>query len=504
MALVFCFLSLFVCFVQGQLDCNGAYSCAGMNVTSSSGAIGCNGDHSCFKSPVIHMDSSSGAVRLRGAYSGYGAGLIKFLSSSGAIACFGYGSCAMVDEISQGSGSGGSVQCYGEYSCYGSTMDNGAGGNFNVQCWGTRSCSNTLIYNAATLNGQSDRAFENSLIINDDSSRVSNAYFYFYSAFSGNNATINCTNGTSCYINCYVNGCNNLNIVQCDNNSNNCSSNIIINCYDDAIVSDLCPNGLDNVTNIIDDLLNDDDYDEILDLTIRADIRDASRTCNSNITNATICANTSECNSIPITTNGVPLCCLSYNGCNGAGSNITVSINPILNGSVIEQTALRCDAIGTCRRDDDVIKAINGGHMFFTAWEAGKATGILKTTDEYSIICSSEDACRSQTIVNSKNVCCAAVDSCYQTEMKDIKSSVYSLAYRATRQSTLSTIGNNVYCIGYGACDSTDLNDIGGNMFANGYDALYGGQITNVGGIIYGLGSFALTFSQITNATAVK
>ena len=36
-------------------------------------------------------------------------------------------------------------------------------------------------------------------------------------------------------------------------------SNISSYCYDDAIVSDLCPNGLDNVTNIIDDLLNDDD-----------------------------------------------------------------------------------------------------------------------------------------------------------------------------------------------------------------------------------------------------
>ena len=218
-----------VIILNASTDCNDAYDDACASTTVSDSAIDCWGYSSCWKSSL----TSTNGIRCIGSNSCYKADSMT-IDTIGY--CYGMYSCA---ETNSPIYLGTKIYCYGDSSCAGSEID----ASTNIDCQGYRSCVNSPYMASKDIYVYGYLSGANTTFTNDGSE----GYYLFYGTGSGHNATVKCV-GT-CSIDCYVNGCNNLNIT-CDSSSPSCTINL--NCqYADE--SDICTkNENTNVVNVPD------------------------------------------------------------------------------------------------------------------------------------------------------------------------------------------------------------------------------------------------------------
>ena len=271
---------------DSRIQCYGYQSCS--NATelvqvgnSASDAILCGGSQSCSYASNVVIDSVVG------------------------ITCSGLLSCAGIGLLQADSGY---HACYGEQSCINSFF------NVNPQtdiidCSGDHSCANSVFINPKEVLATGGMALYNSsirIIGNYNSNQSVNVMFV--GNFAGYKASVMCSNGSSCHVGCYSNGCNNLTYI-CDN-----SCNCTIDCrFSES--NDLCDEldynyyQYENEFETILGLEFDTSFSEYL-----TNSTNVINVCNDSLsTNKTLnCADYQECQDMLIENTQFPLCCTSY------------------------------------------------------------------------------------------------------------------------------------------------------------------------------------------------
>ena len=459
--LSFLFASIICSGVSGTTVCHDAYSCEENTITETdSGHVQCYGYHSCFEATITVSGSSD--ISCYGSYSCYKAVDLSIDTTSGDydIDCWGLFSCAFVDTMYNYDGD---IECMGELSCYQSNLEIGTNGGqdyLNVQ--GDHAAAQSTLTGGYHNQAMGSYSWQNATVYGIfDSSN-----FNLFGHNAGYGATIICGSGLTCNINCRGNGCNDI-ALTCDGS---CTLNI--DCTS-AEKSDNCPTGYEIPSFI--------DLPSLLDIELST-YDNSYNPCFSTITDAINCGDYDECNGDTFNNQSTPVCCTSYQACLLAG-NITNSISESdLSSSIIDETAIRCDARFSCDDVTNYIAAKNGGNIYFTGRETtASSTGIIETTNEYNIICSGYRSCYDgKTMRNAKNLFCTGAQSCLDSVMIENIEVVYFYGESAGWTSKIDNIFDSVYCSASTACYQTTISNVNNSLFGGGYSALYKSEITNV------------------------
>lgn len=456
--------------------CMTAYSCDSDSIADS--WVDCDGYMSCSQTSIA-ANGNLPSISCYGSYSCYQSGYLKVISTStdygGAITCAGLFSCAFVDTIYN---YWGSISCRGELSCFNSNVYFGSSSLYkSIYITGDHAFSKSTL-----LNGYNHRVYasfgaQNATFI----STVNNTMFYMFGNYAGYGATIICGSGLDCNIYCSGNGCNELNLI-C-NGTSRFSCNFVVDCSS-AQQSNICPNGY-----TIDQLQFQ--VPSLMDVKLST-IENSYNACLT--TNAVNCGDfyNSECVSASGVGVGGAVCCTAWGGCYRSSYPITtrgIALNS--NSTVIDQTAIRCDAFQSCFVAK--LTAQDGGNVYLTAWGAGdySTLKVVETTVEYNIICSGYQSC-SQTWVsivngfyvrkvlqNALNVICTGSDSCSGADMINIHYA-YLYGVSSGELSTIENVFGSVYCSAFTACSNSTIQNVKENVFAGGYKALSFSNISNV------------------------
>lgn len=299
--------------VNAGYECSDEYSCINNTIVNTDGDIDCLGLASCAKSFIDNF---------------------AYIDDGRTTACWGARSCQSASvfdgdvtypadlrgylalawtKISVTTGSG----CMGEASCY--QIENAT--NENVYCRGFRSCDGLIGINNDIVRGFGTLSLANSILF--DPSNV-----YLYSFYSGYNSTIYCQYGKSCSIYCYVNGCENLNVI-CEN-----GADCRISCDEEQGVT--CPTNYSNSNDIsnynynssnseyysiltmISNVFNNSDYILNNDNDNNVYVENIYKSeCNSNSSDIHCGnANDAECNGVSWTNTIINnICCTGHRAC---------------------------------------------------------------------------------------------------------------------------------------------------------------------------------------------
>ena len=149
-----------------------------------------------------------------------------------------------------------------------------------LYCRGKHSCSDSTAYISNKMYSEAYASAQNSTFYSTD--EYSN--YHFYGPYSGDNATIICGNDHNCFVYCYNNACNNINLI-C-----NGTCNFTVSCGD-TVQSDACPNG-----KILDETENFAFLPKLTLLSFDDIYRNAvTSPCYTPITNAFQCDDYLEC-----------------------------------------------------------------------------------------------------------------------------------------------------------------------------------------------------------------
>ena len=217
---------IFVSNIESQVICRQSQSCQYANLTTTGEYIHCYGYESCKQATIV---TSGYYISCAASNSCNQAKKIVMVSSSYSIRCGGLASCANSQLISNELDD---VNCYGEQSCANTTIADTS----DVYCSGDHSCANSQITVTSQIRAGGTLSLTNSQLYSGDSS----VSFNFWGFESGYNASLICGTGHTCYVNCYGNGCGNLN-AECNGSESSCTLNI--NCYYAQYDEINCPSG---------------------------------------------------------------------------------------------------------------------------------------------------------------------------------------------------------------------------------------------------------------------
>ena len=430
-------LSLTLHGIHSQSECYNAYSCASANISSTE-SIHCWGYHSCYQASL----QTSSIINCNGAYSCLNANMAY---SNTFVFCYGLGSCARIDllgDIAE------PIQCYSELSCYQSNIF-----AYYVYCRGERSCADTTVHLSSTFYAYAYASAQNCTFY----SIGLHTHYFFYGSYSGDNATIICGNGHRCFVYCQNTGCNNLNML-CNGT---CTFGVF--CNNDAFKSDICSNG--KIIN--QEKLKLLSFDDIYENRV-------SSPCDTSITNAIHCDDYQECYDSASLDENAPICCTSSFGCYHV-NNITSMF--LSNSSVINGIAIRCDGYWSCGHSNH-IQARNGGDIHISGLYAGHSVGIIETTLNYDIFCTSYSGCSGATLKNANNTYCTAYTSCQYTFIVNV-SNVWMYGHYAGYNSRITGLKNELHCAGDYSCKSTNISGAM-QVIARGFQAVKSASVTAV------------------------
>ena len=508
---------------QASTTCSDAYSC------ESSGKISpseCSGYYSCAHSTLIETNNA----KCSGSFSCYGVSRINMTTNSFDLTCSGLYSCANVDSIGHYSEeSSGSFNCDGELSCFGSIFESLKGST--LSCNGDRSCLNsnvTLNQSAVTAYGYLSAA-NSTFKIGDSKSDIS-----FFGMESGKNTTVICSGtNTNCTIYCLNNACDELQLIYDNNHCDKCQ--FVIAC-DYAFKSDVCPDGIDFETELIDALSSmygdvDDWYNQsvfnnfsmpiipslyeniasectnfdnsVESCEIASNMSSIAKEMVNNSVYYVIdtglsneypinCMDTFECEQDILKTNefvddsissiSVPICCTAENAC-FSSSNLKNEISE----SDISSIGIRCDGAVSCEAGSSNSTYMKSNGNIYVSGSSNLNDFMLidgKDGDSNELFCNGADTCqvlstntsRERTIKNFENVFCNGYNSC----KGDYSSNL-----------VFENIGNSVFFYsGTGGGQSMQFNNIGNSVYCVG--GSLGGcsfsVIKSVMGSVYGIG----------------
>ena len=411
----------------------------------------------------------------------------------------------------------GDIYCYGEKSCFGSTIihNSSADGDW-IYCMGYMSCSNTIITTQTGIWIFGYLSLSHSIIYGNGDVEIN-----FRGVSSGLGTKIICGIGSTCEIGCWTNGCNSL-TVECEPmiindttiiTTDTCTINIACSA-NGAEQSHLCPDGYNTTFNVQTPSLTD------LEQTTASTVQNSFDFCAPNAitsitnetTNATTnvihCQDDSQCSGNTIESRtGAPICCTGYKSCFNS-SNITTNYKNInfWNSSwgIDTSIAIRCDGYKSCQ-DVKNVQAIDGGNIYFTGTRSGGSNShdVIKTTGDYDVICSGYASCEDNSIQNANNLYCFGYFSCDDLdntgEISNIQNNVYMYAGLTSRQMHFRNIFGNVYCGGRRSCYIGDFNNIGGFIYGSTYRALYYANIFQVNESIIAFGYGTMLYATVSD-----
>lgn len=468
-------------------DCNEKESCTFDNITSIDGDdINCYGYRSCENARLIEA-TIPGTINCEGAFSCYQSLSIEMVLSSDSniddstnTNCDGLFACSNVNLIETSSPY---VLCRAEKACVNSTIVFGYEGQ-QLTCVGDQSCANGVITNVRRDYFNGHLSGHNAILT---ASNDSDSTHIFTGAFSGYNATIYCGNKNNidfnyiCNINCYGNGCTNLNL-QC---IGNCTFAVV--CYGSE-ESEACPNGF-NLNSIIDMIYSYENLGLNIEIPWLNDnsqfstLENSYSLCSySNTSDETIhCDDYQECQDISLNNNG-SICCTASIGCRDSTSIIS-NLGDKDSSNSNSNVSIRCDGSRSCYIIP-LIESRGAGNLYLSGYRASwRLRGILETTNEFDIFCTGVQGCYVFLIQNARNVYCTAKKACGSTSndalIYNISNNVYGYGDEALLNITLDLIRGNVYCIGRSSCANTNIENVFGSVYGIGYEVLKNATIAN-------------------------
>lgn len=495
----------FLCAHVQSLSCNDAYECANSEVIAPGEEdIFCHGYFSCSNAAVISIadpvDPNSIYISCGGSFSCYQA---VFLNASQIeVGCEGLYSCAMIENINL---NGSDLFCHGELSCFGSTITRlYASADGSISCTGDRSCANSTFTlgggTSVTIYGH--LAAQNSIFQTFGGGAGGSIEISFFGRDSGDNVTIICGLGDDCTINCYGNGCNNVNATCIS--AGGC--NLEKSCNSAAELSSLCLDAfsLNSIEGMEDYTLpslaqwyrDDSIYEYSSDWD--NSVVDCNKTIGGTATGVINCNGYQECTDMYLSTTSAfpgPICCSARSGCENAG-NITSEIE-----TGLFLTAVRCDGYLSCAGLSSHTGVILGGggfggNIYFSGYRSLDTTSVVKTTRSYDVFCTGETGCRYGKFRLVGNVYCMASWSCRYSDIENVNY-VWSYGYYSLDYVEIRNVTSNVYCGSYYSCTSSKMSHIGKNVYGYGFRALYSAQMNDIGVNVLGFGTEALSEATI-------
>ena len=462
-------------------ECNDAYSCQASTI-SASADVYCNGYRSCDDADI----STSSGIYCHGSYSCFGVTTDDLNSD---LRCWGLFSCAYADSLKFG----GHGECHGEYSCYSSTIYQSSSSN-GVGCGGLRSCAESIIYFNKAVKFSGLLSGANTTLI----STLTGATITFHGHYSGIGATVICSSGHVCNIECIMNGCNGVTLVS--------NGTFSVTCNDNAEQSDICPNGMALLSSFMTDTNVDFKMPYLDNLTVTQFEKQGhlvSDICNSSVTDAIVCDGDSECTSSTILQNTGPICCRGSESCDSITNGITTFNN---SDDEYSSTAIRCDGYLSC--GTTALTALDGGNIYITANLGADTATSIETTLDYNIYCASPGACFRPKISAANNVFCVTTSGCSSAWSGDglIGGSVNSLFVYGRHgliDTNVNGILNNMYCYGDLACSFGTIENITGSIYASGYQVFSTETIKNVENNIVGFGYQVFSSTTVNNVDGV-
>ena len=493
--LVVCFglhskISLFRLVDSAQI-CEKSHEC--YNSTIIDNLIECTGYQSC--SHCQSLNATNVYISCRASYSCSNVNTMYALDSQG---CHGFRSCANTNSIQTQS-----LSCQGELSCTNTNIGTTAYDHINLvnlYCRGHKSCANTSIFynnNDETLKIEAPGSLSltDSIITTTSTTSTTTSspttggtvHVYFSGYYSGLNSIFTCGSGHECVIECNGFGCNNLTLI----NENNNNSSMSINC-NSSNVNSMCPDGYDDdyLANItlskltetvaLIDLVNSFNSDNFCEnVSIATSVNDAAESYFATVVNNK--------------NNGI-ICCNSEIGCQFS-PNISL-IND--NGN-----SIRCDGELGCKFA--TITVYKQGNVICGARNSCRESVIKGISDKTSIFCNGVQSClQIDQITNVLHVICNGDSSCDSAaEISNINGNVYGLGEESVTDAVLINIGGNVYCLAKSSCLGIIIT-AASSIYANGYQSLYEATINNIENELFVTGYQAMQYATIINSSSVS
>ena len=539
-------------------SCNNAYQCLEQNISNSDGStsIECLGYQSCaYASSIIASGMSGEFLQCGGSLSCYGAQSVQVNNSEGSIHCRGSYSCSNIKSLifeRIPTSKSIEVHCGGEGSCTDTTLtqrwdSSSSARGVTLKCFAASSCQNMTLNNITQVNAEHYQSLANSTFHSHYNGQVTaqlrgiDPNTFISSNNSDNINNNNEYNGkfificdpdhnTKCQINCYDNGCDNLEIYCGGDNmgGSSCDSILTIDCTTyGAAKSDNCPDADDYLmTNNNNNNNNQSEYEILTQhlvelMTNTTTVTSFISNCVSNNSSSSSSSSTSsrllslltcddyqdtECRNINFLYTYDNVCCLGDQSCYNTD---TVDSNIVCDGYYACQNADIEFMITSSSNYSDINNKNNfyDSGVLVSGFQSGLSTKVTASTNvdnnrtEINVYCRGESSCAAMNIDYVTNVFCGAWFACEGATINNILGNVIAYAYRATISTTsISSVTGNMYCLGYESCRSTTISDIQGSVYVIGaYQILYQqATITNVYGDVF----ISVSKSQASDGTS--
>lgn len=440
------------CLFQGiKGQCGTSFSCANTTLTAGAELLG-------YKSGYKSIVDYNTRLYVKGSF---GAALSPSIdtTSSYIVSCYAVGSCndAIIDLATN-------FECNAAASCVNFKV-NATSGN----CIGDSTCVNAEFKGLINYVGPLGAYSAVNSIINM-SNIESTSILIRYSGFnSGYNSTIICGVGDTCDIECWANGCVNVNFI-CNNSESNCS----VDCSNTE--SRYCPKYNSNTSTwdvsrykdfeqfygMIKGIYNINDsytYTTMAEIGIIND-----NNCNDYSGAVLYDIDQSTSGDIIISNytlnNGSNICCRGHGGCDSSNVLIMDTMS-----DVICSGNQACQSITT-----NGIRMLKNNSNIYCNGRFGCKSSVIKFeyVDGYnSLICGGHQGCYSSTIYGNggingvTNVFCSSYQSCDFSTMYNVTNVYFLATPRTTGTNTniviYNTPGNelNVYLYGYNPAESS-------------------------------------------------
>ena len=486
---------------NGKRSCLSSKSCFNETIIVNGGVLLCSAHASCAYSPNITVLEGSGTGRTGCVGSRSCQSCTIYTSDASDQDMNGYLALAWTDTVDmyKGINTNHELECDGEGTCYkiGTIRIDD-----DIDCWSFRSCDSisNITIESQPITVHAIQALQHSTIHTRGSgSGNETTVINMDGFFAGFNTSIYCTANNSCVLNCYENGCENLNYF-CHDDVLSCS----VNCDDnnnDAYV--VCPNGWKNgifinnsmvlidynnyISGFINQTYNTVAYyfwrqmNNLLDNYLMYNYieRIEDDDDDNNRCNIKCYAENDTCSNIDLNYSANGLCCDARRICNSSKIYLSLNWNSNSNYSNLsKEFNIYCNAASGCEyitlyqligyssksygysysySDNSSVDiycrgstSCQAGNIFITSDTASMATiGINK------IICSGSRSCRYALIKNVDKVACLSFESCLGSTIYNTRY-IFSAGIAAIGKSNIYTNGTDLdfYLFGY---DSSKL-----------------------------------------------
>ena len=436
----------FIRMIRAQYSCHDDASCLG-DIISTSSNVECYGYLSCSTASIVTSDSY---LYCDGSYSCFKA--TQLIGTSAYLYCRALHSCAFVSLMSAYI-----IYCFGEGSCHGSI----ALANYRIYCYGAKSCAEAIIHVDSSVYAYGYASVQNSKMF----SNATTTYYYFYAGYGADGATVTCNSGHTCYIYCRSNACDKLTLIG--------EGTFSVDCNDDGLKSDACPDGhvfasfithpIPNLSNLTLNPINNSYL-----------YQDCDRQC----------ADYQECqNSLSNVTN---ICCTGRNSCGSLHLHSDTS------------SVTRCDSYYACYNSYFPLSNESDVDIYATGEYALRYASVYNGND---MLCTARYGCIYLNVYNFTNVYCLGYYSCQFITLRNVQNVFMFSVQNRARQAVHNV--QNVYCNGFRACRLSTITNIHGDLYALGEEAVSQSTILNVFGSIISVGYEAMQFTDAEKVTNV-